>query len=265
MVGGLLRSGMASLGWSEGVVQIKVQINDATSTEQRRLACYRCRNASLLKTELIIWCSSASRVRWLPHFPSFLFLTEWIPSARGQKDRSIGTRCFSINRERKYLLFNNHHAISYLPYNIQLILSPCILASSNSHCSWLRPVPTSLVRISLHQKIPKAYIPQQLTSSLPFPLGITAPGGQKALWDGSAKADQCFWSGTSPFCAGSCDSGYSDCGTSGCGNGACCWTGYKKYCCRGSCPAVLPFLEASPGKPLANLRLFPFQLAHPAF
>ena len=83
MVGGLLRSGMVSLGWSEGFVQIEVQTNYATSTEQIRLACYRCRNTSLLKTELIIWCGSASGERGLPHFPSFPFLTEWILTARG--------------------------------------------------------------------------------------------------------------------------------------------------------------------------------------
>lgn len=47
----------------------------------------------------------------------------------------------------------------------------------------------------------------------------------------------CYWSGTSPFCAGGCDAGYSDCATDGCGNGACCVTGYKKYCCRGGCAA----------------------------
>ncbi|KAI1084138.1 hypothetical protein F5B20DRAFT_285241 [Whalleya microplaca] len=50
----------------------------------------------------------------------------------------------------------------------------------------------------------------------------------------------CFWSGTSPFCAGSCPDNYVDCRTNGCGDGACCWTGYKKYCCRGKeCPAQL--------------------------
>lgn len=32
------------------------------------------------------------------------------------------------------------------------------------------------------------------------------------------------------------DVGYTDCATSGCGDGACCATGYKKYCCRGGCP-----------------------------
>ncbi|KAI0520889.1 hypothetical protein F5B22DRAFT_644630 [Xylaria bambusicola] len=46
----------------------------------------------------------------------------------------------------------------------------------------------------------------------------------------------CYWDGTSPFCAGSCPTGYEDCATSGCGDGACCWTGYKKFCCRGGCP-----------------------------
>lgn len=159
--------------------------------------------------------------------------------------------------------FSLHHLLALTTSSSSL--TPCASASSNSHCSWLRPVLTLLVRISPHHQILKAHIPQQLTSSLLLPPGITAPGGQKALWDGSAKADQCFWSGTSPFCAGSCDSGYSDCGTSGCGDGACCWTGYKKYCCRGSCPAVLPFLEANPGKPLVNFSLFPFQLDHSAF
>ncbi|KAI0895551.1 hypothetical protein F4806DRAFT_497120 [Annulohypoxylon nitens] len=49
-------------------------------------------------------------------------------------------------------------------------------------------------------------------------------------------SSSCFWSGTAPFCAGFCESGYEDCGTSSCGDGACCWTGYKKYCCRGGCP-----------------------------
>lgn len=42
----------------------------------------------------------------------------------------------------------------------------------------------------------------------------------------------CFWSGTSPFCAGSCPDGYVDCGRDSCGDGACCWTGIKVYCCR---------------------------------
>ncbi|KAB2569980.1 hypothetical protein DBV05_g11364 [Lasiodiplodia theobromae] len=53
--------------------------------------------------------------------------------------------------------------------------------------------------------------------------------------DPSTAAD-CFWSGTSPFCAGSCPSNYEDCRTDSCGDGACCWTGYKKYCCQGGCP-----------------------------
>ncbi|KAI1762710.1 hypothetical protein GGR53DRAFT_403198 [Hypoxylon sp. FL1150] len=48
----------------------------------------------------------------------------------------------------------------------------------------------------------------------------------------------CYWSGTAPFCQGECDSGYSDCGTDGCGDGACCATGYKKFCCLGGCSAA---------------------------
>ncbi|KAG1735432.1 hypothetical protein EDB19DRAFT_1103603 [Suillus lakei] len=49
----------------------------------------------------------------------------------------------------------------------------------------------------------------------------------------------CFWSGTAPFCAGSCEGSPTvECATSSCGDGACCWTGYKKYCCYGgSCPS----------------------------
>jgi hypothetical protein len=63
-------------------------------------------------------------------------------------------------------------------------------------------------------------------------------------------APNCYWSGTSPFCAGACDSGYTDCATDGCGNGACCVTGYKKYCCRGNgCPnrptVEMPVAESS--------------------
>jgi hypothetical protein len=49
----------------------------------------------------------------------------------------------------------------------------------------------------------------------------------------------CYWSGTAPFCAGSCGGGTVECNTSACGDGACCITGYKKYCCYGTtCPAA---------------------------
>ncbi|KAI0327668.1 hypothetical protein GY45DRAFT_1436761 [Cubamyces sp. BRFM 1775] len=41
----------------------------------------------------------------------------------------------------------------------------------------------------------------------------------------------CFWSGTAPFCAGSCPVGYVDCARDSCGDGACCITGIKVYCC----------------------------------
>ncbi|EPQ57584.1 hypothetical protein GLOTRDRAFT_127937 [Gloeophyllum trabeum ATCC 11539] len=47
-----------------------------------------------------------------------------------------------------------------------------------------------------------------------------------------AEPPQCFWSGTSPFCAGSCPEGYTDTATSSCGDGACCWTGYKNVVMR---------------------------------
>lgn len=56
----------------------------------------------------------------------------------------------------------------------------------------------------------------------------------------SSATAQCYWDGTSPFCAGGCPSGYSDCGRSTSGDGATCWTGYKVYCCQGNCQAILP-------------------------
>ncbi|RUS34779.1 hypothetical protein BC938DRAFT_478572 [Jimgerdemannia flammicorona] len=39
-----------------------------------------------------------------------------------------------------------------------------------------------------------------------------------------------YWSGTAPFCAGSCPEGYTEITRSSCGDGACCWTGYKVLC-----------------------------------
>lgn len=60
-----------------------------------------------------------------------------------------------------------------------------------------------------------------------------------ALTNVTSAADACFWSGTAPFCAGSCPVGYVDCARDGCGDGACCITGYKVFCCRsneGLCP-----------------------------
>ncbi|KAG0707394.1 hypothetical protein DFH29DRAFT_897212 [Suillus ampliporus] len=49
-------------------------------------------------------------------------------------------------------------------------------------------------------------------------------------------AANCYWSGTAPFCAGNC-AGNKECQTGPCGDGACCITGYKKYCCYGdTCP-----------------------------
>ncbi|KAI1661250.1 hypothetical protein F4813DRAFT_346919 [Daldinia decipiens] len=77
--------------------------------------------------------------------------------------------------------------------------------------------------------------------SLLFLLSVSAA---KAI---DIDVDNCYWSGTAPFCAGSCDAGYTECSTDGCGDGACCTTGYKKYCCLGStCPdnTTLEALEA---------------------
>ncbi|KAF8961843.1 hypothetical protein BDZ97DRAFT_1827399 [Flammula alnicola] len=46
-----------------------------------------------------------------------------------------------------------------------------------------------------------------------------------------AAAPSCYWDGTAPFCAGHCGDPYVERGRDSCGDGACCWTGYKVYCC----------------------------------
>ncbi|KAL0947316.1 hypothetical protein HGRIS_013435 [Hohenbuehelia grisea] len=63
---------------------------------------------------------------------------------------------------------------------------------------------------------------------------VNAPAASHAV-DGSAAAstpDGCYWDGTAPFCAGSCPPGYTEENRGSCGDGACCWTGYKVYCCK---------------------------------
>ncbi|KAI0658365.1 hypothetical protein C8Q70DRAFT_995213 [Cubamyces menziesii] len=68
------------------------------------------------------------------------------------------------------------------------------------------------------------------------------PGADAALTNVTSAVDPCFWSGTAPFCAGSCPVGYVDCGRDGCGDGACCITGIKVFCClsgQGLCPTSL--------------------------
>jgi len=59
----------------------------------------------------------------------------------------------------------------------------------------------------------------------------------------------CYWDGTSPFCAGGCEEGYTECGRSATGNGATCWTGVKAYCCKNSCPSNVKFDSAAPKTP----------------
>ncbi|GAA4614812.1 hypothetical protein GCM10023195_64860 [Actinoallomurus liliacearum] len=46
------------------------------------------------------------------------------------------------------------------------------------------------------------------------------------------EAETCYWDGTAPFCAGACPPGYTERNRNTCGDGACCWTGYKVYCCK---------------------------------
>ncbi len=47
------------------------------------------------------------------------------------------------------------------------------------------------------------------------------------------EAATCHWEGTAPFCAAACPAGYTEQGRDICGDGACCWAGYKLYCCTG--------------------------------
>ena len=51
--------------------------------------------------------------------------------------------------------------------------------------------------------------------------------------DGSAHPEQCFWSGTAPFCEGACPVGFTTVAMDRCGDGNCCVTGWKVYCCPG--------------------------------
>ncbi|KAK0642771.1 hypothetical protein DIS24_g8712 [Lasiodiplodia hormozganensis] len=78
---------------------------------------------------------------------------------------------------------------------------------------------------------PKASIVPPTNQTLDLRISVDELSEHDPSTDG-----HCFWSGTSPFCAGSCPSNYEDCRTDSCGDGACCWTGYKKYCCQGGCP-----------------------------
>ncbi|GMF69767.1 unnamed protein product [Aspergillus oryzae] len=69
-------------------------------------------------------------------------------------------------------------------------------------------------------------------------LDTTEPGNQMGSpteTDPIPAQGNCFWSGTAPFCAGSCDNAtHWECATSSCGDGACCWTGTKRHCCHKS-------------------------------
>lgn len=58
-----------------------------------------------------------------------------------------------------------------------------------------------------------------------------SPVGHQANENGPAPAG-CYWDGTAPFCAGSCDSGYTETDRGSCGDSRCCWTGYKVLCCK---------------------------------
>ena len=67
------------------------------------------------------------------------------------------------------------------------------------------------------------------------PSGIDITDG-KANAQESLTQQNCYWSGTAPFCAGGCSVGESTCGYNPCGDGKCCATGVKAYCCTGACP-----------------------------
>ncbi|KDR67862.1 hypothetical protein GALMADRAFT_79377 [Galerina marginata CBS 339.88] len=47
----------------------------------------------------------------------------------------------------------------------------------------------------------------------------------------TAAAQNCYWSGTAPFCHGSCAAGFRVEKKDRHGTGHQCWTGRKAYCC----------------------------------
>lgn len=118
-----------------------------------------------------------------------------------------------------------HHALDSLPSTLSF--------GSTSHRSSHQYV--SIVTPQIHRT---AY----MTNICFYLLAIDVEDDQVKLHNPLPQAfARCYWDGTSPFCAGSCDTrnGWVECGRDGTGNGATCVTGYKKYCCRESCSAGL--------------------------
>lgn len=72
-----------------------------------------------------------------------------------------------------------------------------------------------------------------------YSTAIDVTGDQFKLQGPSAYTmANCYWDGSAPFCAGSCDTSndWVECDKNGSGDrGATCLTGYKRKCCKGSC------------------------------
>ncbi|KAF8160666.1 hypothetical protein B0H34DRAFT_672813 [Crassisporium funariophilum] len=68
----------------------------------------------------------------------------------------------------------------------------------------------------------------------PKPAKVPLPniGSTGSASTGTVAGSNCFWSGTAPFCAGGCGTGYTEEIKDSCGDGACCITGYKAKCCK---------------------------------
>lgn len=127
---------------------------------------------------------------------------------------------------------NLSHQFNRRPNNYALALPPCSTGfGSTSQRSQLQYVFVPRVQV------PRAIVPKLILSVF-CSTAIDVTSDQVKLHGlGSHTMANCYWDGTSPFCAGSCDTsnGWVECDKSGSGDGATCVTGYKKKCCKESC------------------------------
>ena len=74
-------------------------------------------------------------------------------------------------------------------------------------------------------------------ADIEFLKGIDTSDGKIDLQKSLTPQEKCYWSGTAPFCAGSCMPGENTCAWDQCGDGECCsFATLKAFCCTGPCP-----------------------------
>lgn len=79
--------------------------------------------------------------------------------------------------------------------------------------------------------MPPGSVPSNMISN-GLPLDQQYQDGLSQEQDNEAVIFGCYWDGTAPYCAGSCQGPrWEQRGRSNCGNGSCCWTGSKALCC----------------------------------